>query len=340
MIHDKVLPIRKAFGWILCIFLIVLSADALPLSFKITGGIGWLDGGDLNKNIQGWKRYFSDRNISPYTFSFDVEEIHRSWEGGIEITYSISSRWRIGFGLDVLQGNTKGTMSSSVELEEDYFRSADDFGTIFLIENRDQSPEYRLRAIPVILTFYHAIPFSNKGNVFLGMGGGYYFGRLDYQENYQYDSDYRDDNILSGSIFRYIDQYSSSGDYTEESRTGALGLHGLAGLEWKVSERFYLVFEVIGRWVDFSDWAGDKTDSYSWDQTWGFWGTDRDLGFEEESTGGRLWMVDYQDELTGKSYPRFVFSEEEPRLASYQKVSPAKINWNGLSFRIGIKIGL
>jgi len=340
MIPDKVLMIKKTIGWISCLLLIFSSADASPLSLKITGGIGWLDGGDLNKNIQGWKDYFSDRNISPYTFNFDVNEIHRSWEGGIEITYSISPRWRIGLGLDVLHGNTKGTMSSSVELDEDYFRSTYDFGTVVLAENREQRPEYRLRTIPVILTFYHAAPFSEKGNIFLGLGGGYYFGRLEYKENYQYDSDYRDDNILSGSLLRYIDQYSSSGDYTEESSDNALGLHGLAGLEWKVTERFHLVFEVIGRWVNFSGWTGDKTDSYSWDQTWGYWGTNRELGSEEKSSGGKLWMVDFQDEITGKSYPRFVFTEEKPRSASYQKVSPAKINGNGFSFRIGIKIGL
>jgi len=333
-------PARIAVGWISCLLLVVSSVDASPLSFKITGGLAWLDGGDLNSNIQGWKSYYSDRSLSPDNFSFDLAEIHFAREGGIEITYSLSPRWTIGLGLELHQANSGGTMSSSLELEESYSRTVDDFGTIVFSENRIQRPEYRFRGLPIVLTLYHHFPFSSRGNVFVGAGGGYHFGRLEYKENYQYDSDYTDDNSLSGSLLRYVDQYSSSGSYSEESRSDALGFHGQAGLEWKVSGRIHLVFEVVGRWVGFTGWTGDKRDRYSWEQTWGFWGANTDQGADETSSEGRLWMVGYQSDITGKSYPRLVFSDEEPRFASYQDVRLAKINGNGFSFRIGLKIGL
>lgn len=306
----------------------------------MAGGFVWLDGGDLNKNLQGWKSFYDDRNVAPYTFNFDVDEIHYAWEGGIEITYSLSRRWRFGVGLDHFRANSQGTMSSSLELEESYSQSADDFGTIILSENRAQRPEYRFHAIPIVLTLYYSFPFSNRWDVFVGLGGGYYLGRLEYQENYQYESDYTDDKILSGSLLRYVDQYSSSGDYSEKTHSDALGVHGKAGLEWKVSGRLHLVLEVIGRWVNFSGWTGNKTDRYSWDQTWGFWSAHTDQGSEETSSEGKLWLVDYQSNVTEKSYQRFFFSDEEPRFGSYRDVRSAKISGNGLSFRIGIKIGL
>ncbi len=340
VIPVKTRLLTKTISWILSLFLIISGVEASSLSFKLTGGFAWVDGGDLNRHLQGWKDYSGDRNLSPYTFDFDVNKIHFSREGGLEFTYSFAPRWRIGLGLSFIQGDTRGVMSSSLALEEDYFQSDDDFGTIALTENQEQRPEYRLRAVPITLTVYHSFSFLRRGEVFFGVGGGYYFGRLKYKERYQYDSDYTDDNILSGSLLQYVDQYSSSGEYTEKSRSEALGFHGQAGLEWKVSPRLHLVFEVIGRWVDFSGWTGDKKDSYSWDHTYGNWGAFTDQGTEEITSGGKLWLVDHQSGITGKSYPRLVFSAEEPRFASYKNVKPAKINGSGLSFRIGIKISL
>jgi len=49
-------------------------------------------------------------------------------------------------------------------------------------------------------------------------------------------------------------------------------------------------------------------------------------------------MVEFKSDETGKSYPRFVFSEEKPLFFSYTEIKPAKINLNGFSLRIGIKI--
>ena len=340
MILVKTRFFLKIIGWILCLFLIFPGAEASSLGLKLTGGFVWFEGGDLNKNLQGWKDYTGDRSLPPNTNNFDASEIHIFKEGGFEFTYSFASRWGIGLSQDFLQGYTRGVVSSSLELEDDYFRSEDDCGRVVITEYQEQRPEYRFRAIPISLTVYHSFPLWSRGDVFIGVGGGYYFGRLSYKEQYQYDSDYSDDNLLSGSLLRYIDQYSSSGEYTEESRSEAFGLHGRAGLQWKLSARFHLVFEVTGRWVSFSGWTGDKTDSYSWDHTYSYWGTDTDQGNEVISSGGKLWLVDNQSGSTGKSYPRLVFSAEEPRLASFKNVRPAKINSNGLCFRIGIRISL
>lgn len=324
----------------MCFFLVLLKTDASQLSFRIYGGMSWADGGDLNRNLRGWKNYFSDRNKNPYSFEYGVEELHRFWESGAEITYFLSSRFRIGLGFEFLVGSTEGEMSSSLELEKNYFNSSDDFGTIFLEEQSLQRPQYSLKTIPVTITFYYSFPFGGGGNIFVGLGGGYYSGKLKYKEDYQYNFDSRDEYMLSGSLTSFVDQYSSSGGYSEESTCKTFGLHARGGLAIKIYKNLHLVFEVLGRRVDFNDWRGSKKDEYSWNHTWGFWGTNTDEGSMQESDEGKLWMVEYQSDETGKSYSRFVFSEEKPLYSSYLEARTAKINLNGFSLRIGIKVSL
>lgn len=331
---------RKTIWWFLCFFLVFLKTDASQLSFNIYGGMSWADGGDLNKNLRGWKNYFSDRNRNPYFFEYDVEELHRLLESGAEITYFLSSRFRIGLGFEFLVGTTEGEMSSNLKFEKNYVNSSDDFGTIFLEEQSLQNPRYRFRTIPVTLTFYYFFPFGRRGNLFIGWGGGYYSGKLEYKEDYHYNFNFRDEYMLSGSLLSFVDQSSSSGTYLEESTSKTFGLHGRGGLELKIYKDLHFVFEVIGRWVDFKDWTGSKKDSYSWNHTWGFWGTNKDAGSGEEVNKGKLWMVEYRSDETGKSYSRFVFSEEKPLFSSYLEARPARINLNGFSLRIGIKVRL
>lgn len=331
---------RKTIWYFLCFFLVLLKTDASQLSFRVYGGMSWADGGDLNRNLRGWKNYFSDRNRNPYFFEYGVEELHRFWESGTEITYFLSSRFRVGLGFEFLVGTTEGEMSSSLELENDYFNSSADFGTIFLEESSLQRPQYRLKALPVTLTFYYSIPFGGKGNIFIGCGGGYYSGRLKYKEDYKYNFDSRDESTISGSLSSFVDLYSTSGIYSEESTCKTLGLHARGGLELKIYKDLHFVFEVLGRRVNFNNWRGSKKDEYSWNHTWGFWGSSTDAGSVEKSVEGKLWMVEYQSEETGKSYSRFVFSEEKPLYSSYLEARPAKISLNGFSLRIGIKISL
>lgn len=331
---------RKAL-WLFALFsLMFVNGGASSLSFKIFGGMSWIGGGDLNRNLRGWKNYFNDRYQPPYSFNYNVKELHRFWESGLEINYSLSSRLGIGLGFEFITGAIKGEMSSSLEYEKNYFNSAHDFGTIFLEEKTLRQPRYHLKTMPVTLTLYYSFPVGARGNLSVGWGGGYYWGKLEYRENYQYDFDYRDENTLSGSLLSFIDRYSSSGIYSEGSTSSALGLHSKTSLEIKIHKGLKFFFEVLERWVDFKNWQGSKRDSYSWNHTWGFWGENMDKGSAEEITKGKLWMVEFQSEENGKSYPRFVFSEKKPLSSSYLEPRPAQINLNGVCLRIGIRVSI
>lgn len=331
---------RKTFFFFVCLLFFFLKVEASQLSFKICGGGSWVDGGDLNRNIRGWKNYFNDRNKNPYSFSYDVKELHSLWEGGAEVAYGLSSRFSIAVGLEFLTGATKGEMLSRLNQEQDYYNSPEDFGTIFLDEQSIQQPKYRVQSIPLTLTLYYSLPFGPRGSFFLGCGGGYYSGKITYREDYEYNFDYSDEKNLSGSLLEFVDQYSSSGNYSEETTCRAFGFHAKGGLELNIRRGLSLIIEVQGRWVDFNDWSGKKSDSYNWSHTWGYWGVFSDEGSSEEHTEGKLWMVEFKSDETGESYPRLVFSEEKPLSSSFSGARKVKINLSGFSFRIGIKINL
>lgn len=331
---------RKVLFFLLFFFFSFLDIEASRLSFKIYGGRSWFDGGDLNKNIRGWNNYFNDRNENPYSFNYDVKELRDLWEGGAEVVYSLSSRFRVALGLEFLTGATEGEMLSSLNQEQDYYYSAEDFGTIFLEEQSFQQPKYKVQSIPLTLTLYYFLPLGPRASIFLGCGGGYYSGKITYKEDYEYNFDYKDEKNLSSSLLEFVDQYSSSGNYSEETTCKAYGFHARGGLELNIGRGLYLIIEVQGRWVDFSGWSGSKSDNYTWNHTWGYWGAFSDEGSSEESREGELWMVEFKSDQTKESYPRLVFSGEKPLSSFFSGARAAKINLSGFSFRVGIKVNL
>lgn len=324
----------------LCFIMICPKIIFSQISFRIYGGGGWIDCGDLNKNIQGWKNYFNDRDKSPDLFKYNVEELHGFWDGGLELSYSFSSRFQAALGLEFLTGKTKGNATSRIWREQNYFYSATDFGTISISEKILKKPEYRIQTIPVVLTLYYSFPLGTRWNFFLGCGGGYYSSKLTYKEGYQYNFDYKDEKIFYGSLMEFVDVYSSSGNYSEEISSKTFGFHLKTGLELEIRRGLHFIIEAFGRQANFNDWKGDKKDSYNWTHTWGFWGIYSDKGHFEEVKKGKLWKVEFQSDDTGKSYPQLVLSEEKPLNASYYNAQQARINLNGFSLRIGIRVSL
>lgn len=331
---------RKAFFLLLSFLVSFLNAGASELSLKLWGGGSRVDGGDLNRNISGWDSYFEDRNKAPYSFSYDVKRLQAVWGCGAELTWRPFTHLSFGLGLEFLRGAAEGEMASHMTEEQAYFNSSQDFGTIFIDEQSSQQPKYRIQSIPLTLTLYYFFTFGKKVNLFLGCGGGCYFGKMTYRENYSYDFDYTDEKNLSGSILEFIDQYSTSGSYSEEMSCKAFGFHAKGGCEFKIGGRLYFIVEAQGRKVGFNDWKGQKKDSYTWSHTWGYWGVFSDEDSAEEAGEGKLWMAEFVSDETGKSYPRFVFSEEKPLSPSYSRPRPAKINLSGLSLSLGIRISL
>ncbi len=331
---------KKFALFFLCFIVSSLNVVSSPLSIKLHGGRSWFGGGDLTKSIQGWSSYLQDRNSSPYSTNTALEELHGFWDAGAELTYSLSSRIRLGLELGFLHGQAGGLMRLRLSQEEDYFFSADDFGTVSVDEQSNQEPSYRLQSMPLSLTVYYSYPFRKGLNFFIGCGGAYYPAKIRYREEYEYNFDYRDEQHLSGSLAVYVDQYSSTGTYSEVCRSKAFGFHARAGLEIQIRRSVHLVVEACGRKVEFGNWKGRKKDTYDWSHTWGYWGVFSEEGSSEDGGEGKLWMVEFWSEESGKSYPRLVFSEEEPLSPSFLSTREAKLNLDGFSLKVGIRFSL
>ena len=316
----------------------MLNAEASQLRLRVFGGRGWMDGGDINGNIRGWDSYFGDRNTAPYSFDYGVEEFHFQWEGGVEVVYRLSSRLHLALGAELLTGTIQGEMTASLNEEEDYFNSSDDYGMIYRDEQSVLQPRYSLQSIPLLLTVYYFYPLGKRLNLFFGCGGGFYLGKITYREEYEYAFDYEDEKYLSASLLEFVDQYSSSGVYSEKSTSHTIGFHAKGGLELKIRQDFHFFIEVQGRWANYSNWKGSWSDDYTWDHTWGYWGVNSDQGSSEDEGEGKLWMVEFESDETGISYPRLIFSEEKPVGSSYSGVRSAKVNLSGVTLRVGIRL--
>jgi len=329
---------RKGIFLLWCFFLFFLRSEASQLSLKVCGGLSWINGGDFNKNICGWRDYYRDHDISPYSFTFNLKEPQGLWEGRAELLYSVSSRFEIGIGLEFLAKQVSGEMSWSLNQNESYFHSQNNYGNISIKEESFKQPKYNLQVIPVTLSAYYSIDFGKRLILAFGGGVGYYYGRLKYIEGYNYSFDYVDELTINDTLTKFVDQYSSSGEYSEKSTSHAIGFHGGASFELRISRRFSFVVEGLGRIVSFNEWEGQKSDKYSWEHTWGFWGAYYDQGNEQEVREGKLWLVEVLSRETGKSYPRFVFSKEKPVSSFYEDVREAGINLDGFSLRIGFRV--
>ena len=98
------------------------------------------------------------------------------------------------------------------------------------------------------------------------------------------------------------------------------------------------IIEALGRWAEFKNLNSRFKDDYDWEHTWGYRGEFTDRGNRSEIKDGMLWLVEYMSDMTGKTYPRLVFSETRPQDTQYLEVRPARINLNGITFRAGLKI--
>jgi hypothetical protein len=263
--------------------------------------------------------------------------MHGAYEAGAEAAVRLSSRWGIGLGISYLPFSRSGEVSTDLFTQENYTHPPNQWGTISVEEKTARSPIYEVETVPITLSVYYLLPLGEKYQLYLGGGGGLYLGQYRYSEKYSYRFDYTDDQYSANSSVQYVDQYSSSGEFSEKAKTQAFGVHAAAALDIQISPSFLVSFEVLGRWANLDGWQGKKADAYDWTHTWGLWGAYSDKGSEDESYNGKLWRVDVRVDQTGKSYPRLVFSEEEPVSADYAAVRPAHINLNGLSVRIGFK---
>ena len=318
--------------------LLALPLSAQEISLKAFGGWCLSPAGDLSASIGGWRDYYADRASATFSSTFDWQEMRGALEAGVELEAAFSPRLSLGLSVGIVPGVTPGTITTESATVQAAAISASASRTVTVEETTSRVPRAELTAVPVLLTAYYRFPLGERLSLVAGAGGGAYFGRYSYSEQYEYDFSSVEDIVSNGSTAREVDRSAVAGDYFEEAQNINWGIHGLVGLEYGLSDRLGAVFEVMGRRLTAEPWEGSKTDDYSWSHIWGPWGGYFASGDVTEAANGELWSVAAVSDATGNTYPRLVFSEVQPSGSGYASARRAELGLGGLTFRLGLRI--
>lgn len=313
------------------------------MSIYLGGGLNNISGGDFNGMIKDWNEAYKDYDDYFLTADYSADWKEFRWLQNLkgEILFNLSPSFSMGLGVEYLIKKNKGNLTSDYE-DSETFDESGYYYNVFIEANDLWEPEYKLSAIPITFNVYFFIPISSIGEVFITGGVGFYFGRLEYNEPYEYIEEYLEDYYGDDDTYWYswIDNYSYTGTYIYEAKCNQIGFHGGIGFDIKLFSNISLVVESNYRYVNFKNWEGSGSDNWSWDWEYGWsdLGLDYMSGSESESWEGKIWYWEYNDSDTAKQYKRIFLLEEEPEVSGEIKnVRQAEINLNGFSLRLGIR---
>jgi hypothetical protein len=323
--------ITKAFFLFLAGILFTGPVWCYDLSFRVYGGLGYADGGDLGRSISGWRNYYQGRQGGGFSSNFDLGDMHRTSELGAEAVLALSPRWSLSLGVGYVHQKTAGAITTQTTLHEETAGSSSGPWTIDFEQTTEQNPAYAKSTIPVTLSLDYSLALNPSLSLILGAGGGIYLGRLDLRETYNVLSESVSEQQTANGVVQFIDRLSTAGDYSEKTKSTAFGLHGRVGLELKLGPSSFLSITVLGRWVEMKGWKGTRHDASDWQWTYGLWGVNSAEGRDERTEEGQYWTYDLSDATAGKSYSVLLFREAAPSPSS----RPARFNLSGVSVRVG-----
>jgi len=311
---------------------LAIGALGFDLSFRVYGGPGYVDGGDLSRSISGWRSYYQGRQGNGFSSSYELGDMHGTAELGAEAVLALSRRWSLSLGLGYIRQKTSGEITTQTILHEDIATSPSELRSVDFEQTAEQSPIYTKWTIPIILNLDYLLKLTDKWTLLLGGGGGIYPGRLEYRETYNVESESISEQKMGDGVVQFVDRLTTAGDYSERTSCTGFGLHGRVGLDFKLGPSTFLSVSVLGRWVNMTGWEGTRRDASQWQRTYGLWGSQSAEGTEERAEDGQYWTYDLKDEKGGKSYPVLVFRDTGPSPSSRR----ASFNLSGVSVRVGL----
>lgn len=162
-------------------------------------------------------------------------------------------------------------------------------------------------AIPLTLNAYYRIPISPRLSGFLKAGLGCYFASLKL-------TSYRKSALLG------VETWSRT---ISQERDYALGYQVVLGMEAGLSS--FLSFFTGAGWrsANFKNWNVQ----YDYSST----------ALTDDTRTASCWAVEELNRDTGKYYPGFLFSDQEPTSTSYRNVRKAEIDFSGWSLQVGLR---
>jgi opacity protein-like surface antigen len=296
----------------------------------LTGGVSFINGGDLNNDIREFHKFISNLNGVPgWSANLDLAEMDYVLNFGGELVYQIKNNFGVGIGTEYLARTVEEPANYDYSDSTEYW-----WGTGFDHFNEVNTHSYTLKAIPILLNLYYFIPLGKKTSISLNLGTGYYFGSYKHSSDFDGSSEYKEE---SWYYLDYLYDYSYTGVREDTTNATTFGFHGGIGIDFNLTSHIGIIIEARGRIVNFKDWEGDYFYEESWEEFEWLETYERiffDLGSEQEKETGKLWLISFTDRTTDSDYKTINVFDEEPEISLRQ----AEINLNGITLRAGIKI--
>jgi hypothetical protein len=205
------------------VFLFQAPAQAQTrFSFKVTGGLAYLGGGDVNTGLQGWSdAWYAIFHGVGLPVSGGYAPFHLGMDFGGEFMIHFSPAFAVALGTGYIQA-TKSSTLTITSSGTDYFDT--------------WAP--KVSAIPITATFYFFLPSSGSVKIYLNAGVGYYLGK--YTDSW---------HIV----------FLGEADETLDTTANGFGVHGGIGIEFPLSPSISIVAEARGRYASLGNFKGTDT---------------------------------------------------------------------------------
>jgi len=303
----------------------------MSIGLKLSGGAAFLsDGaGDLEKYRTG-KMNYADylRNDYDYTTTFNWKKLSLIPDFNAEIIFNITPNFGIGIGSGVINATSKGDYSYD-KIWGPYYYWWGDYTETYTYK---YTQNYKVQAIPITLNLYYFAPLGNSLNFYIFGGIGYYMGKLTHDLKYDYTYFYEDE---SWWYWNEQEDYKYSETAKEVSKQNKVGFKGGLGFEMNMGPSVSLGLEVFGRFVNFNNWVGDLSSSWTahdrhWHEYYGWWYDSTWSGSDNEH--GLLWIYD-----GSHGNKEMYISVDRPDWSGISNVRPAAINLNAFGASISVR---
>jgi len=319
----------------------------LPIKFRVAVGPGFMNGGGDLEELRNRKEYIMDQygmlDTADSDFSWKKTRVNSNFEAGVIVNIKQPSSPAVSIGLST--GIINASAKDIAYSESSYTEQPEWWGIRKVADNMDTTGEYQIRAIPILLDFRLSWPqkisvFGQKISPSVYAGIGYYFGKMIHDQTQIYHYNLRAE---SGRFYDQETDFSRDRDINEEMKAGSLGFRGGLGFEVEVSSLISIGVEIFGRIVNFTNWEGDRTDS--WNSTERYYheinGWAQDVFDSGRTTeNGFLWKYNGVNDILNEQFMEMRISENKPDSSTFFDINKAAINLNTCGFQIAINFSL
>ncbi|MFQ6069459.1 MAG: hypothetical protein ACE5LC_02920 [Candidatus Aminicenantales bacterium] len=315
---------------------------------SIYGCYGWdyVSGGDLNRVIHDRNKFYSDSdNYFPLT-DYRSEWKDLSWLNNFrgEFIFNFTPTVSLGLGVDFITDTTRGTLTQQQSTEETIYTTSG-YHIDKTVFSSNIQPSYTLRLLPFTLNLRLSIPLTGLLSACFSAGAGYYLGKLNLNASYEEDADFSQKYYLNDGTFlkEWVDNRAETGNYKEEVKAEAVGIHGGLGVYLKITRNISFVVEALYRVVSLKDWRGNFSHLYDWntESGWSDTGIMTESGSVSESEAGSLWYSEVYYDYLAKYYAEMkVLSVGPSPGTGIRNIRHAVLNLSGFVLRWGIKVNI